>query len=140
MKRNKKTSKKQPHVPELAQGEHEVMKVLWAHDAMTVRQVMWHLHQRGRHVAYTTVLTFLQRLELKGSVKSDRSGVAYIYKPAISRERITGQKLRDVMQLLFDGAAAPMVLQLMQSETFTRSELDQFQQLIDDLETQSDSS
>lgn len=107
---------------------------------MTVRNVMWHLHQRGKHVAYTTVLTFLQRLEQKGSVTSDKSGVAYVYKPTVSRERITGQKLKEVMQQLFDGAAAPMVLQLMQSQTFTRDELDQFQQLIADLDSHSDSS
>ena len=65
---------------DLGAAELEVLRTLWDEGPTTVREVMNLLHRRGRKVAYTTVLTFLSRLEAKGCVKSDRSGVAYVYR------------------------------------------------------------
>lgn len=119
---------------ELGSAELEVLKALWESGPGTVRQVLESLHRRGRKVAYTTVLTVLTRLEQKGYVASDKSGVAYVYRAKVSRERVAGSRLKAMVQQLYDGAAAPLVLQLMQSETFTAEELDQLQRLIDRLD------
>ncbi|MHC4711323.1 MAG: BlaI/MecI/CopY family transcriptional regulator, partial [Planctomycetota bacterium] len=73
-----------PRESDLGTAELEVLKALWDHGPATVRQVMNHLHQLSRQVAYTTVLTFLTRLEQKGYVKSDKSDVAYVYRPAVT--------------------------------------------------------
>ena len=51
---------------DLGTAELEVLKVLWEHGRCTVRQVLACLHEAGRHVKYTTALTFLTRLEQKG--------------------------------------------------------------------------
>lgn len=119
---------------ELSPGELEVLKVLWQGESNTVREVMERLHARGRRIAYTTVLTFLNRLEAKGYVKSDKAGLAYVYTPRHSREKITRKRLRAVADQLFDGAVAPMVLQLMKDERFTPEEIEQFRALIDRLD------
>lgn len=110
------------------------MKVLWDEGPSTVRQTMFRLHQSGRRVAYTTVMTVLTRLEKKGFVASDRSDVAYVYRAAVSRDRVIGARVREVVRQLYDGAAAPLVLQLMQSERFSRDEIAAFQRLIDQLD------
>jgi len=74
------------HPPaELSDAELEVLKVLWEGQSNTVREVMGRLHERGRKLAYTTVLTFLSRLEQKGYVRSDKAGMAYVYKVKQSR-------------------------------------------------------
>ena len=59
---------------DLGVAELEVLKALWDEGPSTVRQVMERLHRIGRRVAYTTVLTFLSRLEQKGFVRSDVTG------------------------------------------------------------------
>lgn len=118
---------------ELGEAELETLKVLWDHGPATVRDVLDRLHEQGRRVAYTTVLTFLTRLEQKGYVSSNKSGLAYIYKPRVSRERVTKARLSSVVDQLFDGAASSMVLQLMQSERFSPEELAEFRRLIDRL-------
>jgi BlaI family penicillinase repressor len=121
-------------LPELGDAELEVLKALWDAGPGTVRQVLQHLHDRGRKVAYTTVLTVLSRLEQKGYVASDKSGLAYIYKPKVSRQKVVGSRLKAVVEQLYDGAAAPLVLHLMESQRFTPEEIEQLQRLIKKLD------
>ena len=124
-----------PRELDLGTAELEVLKALWDHGPATVREVMNHLHQQGRQVAYTTVLTFLTRLEQKGYVKSDKSDVAYVYRPAVTRAKVTKSRLRSLIEQLYDGDAKPLVLQLMRDEKFTTDEIAELQKLIDQLDT-----
>ena len=124
---------------DLGAAELEVLKVLWDGGPLTVRQVHTHLHECGRKVAYTTVLTFLTRLEQKNYVVSDKSELAYVYRAAVSRDRVGRSRLKNLVQQLYDGAVAPAVLQLVRSETLTREELDEFQALIDRLDAKLES-
>jgi predicted transcriptional regulator len=124
-----------PRETDLGTAELEVLKALWDHGPATVREVMNTLHEQGRQVAYTTVLTFLTRLEQKGFVKSNKSEVAYVYRPAVTRARITKSRLRSLIEQLYDGDAAPLVLQLMREQNFTADEIAELQKLIDHLDT-----
>ncbi len=119
---------------DLGTAELEVLKVLWDQGASTVRQVLNHMHERGRMVAYTTVLTFLTRLEQKGFVSSNKSELAYVYRPTVSRDRVGRSRLKSVVEQLYDGAVGPAVLQLVRSERLSRDELADLQKLIDRLD------
>jgi predicted transcriptional regulator len=119
--------------PELSPSELEVLKVLWEGGPATVREVMNDLRESGRELAYTTVLTFLSRLEAKGCVASDRSGVAYVYRSVVSRDHVTRSRLRGLVDQLFDGAAGPLVLQLVRQERLSASEVNELQRLVDRL-------
>jgi predicted transcriptional regulator len=123
---------------DLGTAELEVLKVLWEEGPSTVRDVLNHLHNRKRKVAYTTVLTFLTRLEQKGYVRSDRSQLAYVYSAKVSRERVSRSRLRSLLRELYDGAAAPLVLQLVREERFSREDIEQLQQLIEELDRKAD--
>ncbi len=123
-----------PRESDLGTAELEVLKALWDHGPATVRQVLNRLHEQGRRVAYTTVLTFLSRLEQKRFVKSDKSDQAYVYRPIVSRQKVTAKRLRSVIEQLYDGAVAPMVLQLMRDENFSADEIAELQNLIDPLD------
>lgn len=119
---------------ELGEGELAVMRVLWDHGALTVRDVMQHLHERGKTVAYTTVMTFLTRLEQKGVVASNKRDTAYVYRAKITRESVSATRIRSLLDQLFDGAAAPMLLQLIENERLSSEELARLRKLIDDLD------
>lgn len=120
---------------ELGDAELEVLKTLWDGGPATVRDVLAQLHANGRRVAYTTVQTVLSRLEQKGIVRSDRSGTAFRYAAAVSRERVSRTRLRTLLSQLYDGAAGQLVLQLMKNERLTADEIAQVQRLIDELDT-----
>jgi len=125
-----------PAASDLAPSELEVLKALWEGSPATCREIHSRLAERGRQLAYTTVLTFLTRLEQKRFVVSDKSGPAYAYRPRITRERVMRSRLQTLLQDLYDGAAAPLVMQLMREESFTPDEIRELQSLIEDLDGQ----
>ncbi len=125
-----------PREAELGMAELEVLKTLWDHGPATVRQVLNQLHEQGRRLAYTTVLTYLTRLEQKGYVRSDKSGLAYVYRPTVSRAKVTKSRLRSLIEELYDGAAGPLVLQLMREheQKLSTAEITELQKLINQMD------
>ena len=93
-----------PHstsAPRLGDLERVVMEHLWEaasvggpmFDGATVREV----HDRfegEREIAYTTVMTVLDRLAKKDLVTRERDGRAWRYFPADTREALTAQTMR----------------------------------------------
>ncbi|NLT29536.1 MAG: BlaI/MecI/CopY family transcriptional regulator [Propionibacterium sp.] len=72
-------------MPALGDLELRVMESLWAHaEPLSVRAVHSDIISE-RDLAYTTILTVLDRLAKKGRVKRKRSGRAWLYYPAASR-------------------------------------------------------
>ncbi len=119
---------------ELGEAELAVLRALWDGGPQTVRDVMARLHERGRKVAYTTVLTFLSRLEQKGYVGSDKREQAYVYRSKVSRDNVTRSRVRSLLDQLYDGAAGPMVLQLIENERLSSDEITRLRAMIDDLD------
>ncbi len=119
---------------DLGSSELEVLKVLWDEAPCTVREVLNHIHQRGRRVAYTTVQTLLTRLEQKQFVRSDKSDLAHVFRARVSRDRVTKSRLKTLVDQLYDGAAGPLVLQLVRSERLKPEEIEQLQELIEGLD------
>lgn len=65
--------------------EQAVMEILWTRqDALSVRDVHETL-SRDRDLAYTTVMTVLDRLAKKNLVLRSLEGRAWLYRPARSR-------------------------------------------------------
>lgn len=80
----------------LGELERSVMNVLWDASApCTVREVMDALGAlgHGRDLAYTTVMTVLDRLGGKQMVQRERDGRAFRYSPALSRDAATAELL-----------------------------------------------
>ncbi|MDZ4828950.1 MAG: BlaI/MecI/CopY family transcriptional regulator [Phycisphaerae bacterium] len=119
---------------DLGDAELAVLRVLWDFGPQTVREVMEHLHERGRRVAYTTVLTFLTRLEQKGVARSDRNDQAYVYRAKVSRASVTKSRVKALLEELYDGAAGPVVMHLVENERLTADEVTQIRKLIADLD------
>lgn len=89
-------------MPILGDLEHAVMDVLWARPAPTpVRDVHEEL-ARGREIAYTTVMTVLDRLAKKGVVDRQLDGRAWLYRPARSRLDLYVDTLNDALAGLTD--------------------------------------
>lgn len=80
-------AKRDPLGVTLGSLERQVMEVIWEAPDLTVRDV----HARlARPVAYTTVMTTLDRLYKKGFVSRTRSGRAFVYTAACTRAQVEG--------------------------------------------------
>ncbi len=123
---------------ELSEAEQEVLKTLWELGSGTVREVHEALERQGPRRAYTTVLTFLARLETKGYVASNKSGVAHIFRPTVSREALLAQRLTRLVDDVCEGTATPLVQALVQGGHFSSADIARFRQLLDDLEQEAD--
>ncbi|GAA0565633.1 BlaI/MecI/CopY family transcriptional regulator [Paractinoplanes ferrugineus] len=86
--------------------EREIMARLWAAaEPLTVRQVHEAL-SRDRDLAYTTVMTVLDRLAKKGVVVQQKADRAYRYAPAQTREEMTASVMLDALSATPDQDAA----------------------------------
>ena len=120
---------------DIATAEMDVLGSLWRLETGTVRDVLEDLGRQGRRLAYTTVLTFLGRLERKGYVtrsKADR--LAHVYRPRISRDRVMATRLGTMVKQLGDGEAAPLIMQLVQAHKLSPGDIRQLRGLLAELE------
>lgn len=124
-----------PKVPTVSETELDVLKVLWELGSGTVRQINDALRRRQRRWAYTTVLTLLRRLQVKGYVASDKSELAHVFRPAVSRESLLRQRLSHLADDLCEGTPTPLVHALVQNHRFSREEIEGFRRLLNELET-----
>ncbi|MGI5214293.1 BlaI/MecI/CopY family transcriptional regulator [Plantactinospora sp. CA-290183] len=104
--------------------ERAVMDVLWdrsagAPDGVTVREVAEVL--RDRELAYTTVMTVLDRLAGKGMVEREREGRAWRYRPAASREAHIARLMLDALDLA--GSRDAALVRFARSVTGTEAEI-----------------
>lgn len=87
--------------------EREVMDVVWRGGETTVKEVQ---NALARPVAYTTVMTTLDRLFKKGFVARTRAGRAFVYHALRTREQTEAAVARGMMSGLFAGPSAMPIL------------------------------
>ncbi len=119
--------------PGLSKGELEVARALWTLGQGTVRQV--HETLAGeRDWEFSTVQTYLRRLETKGYVTAKLDGRTRIYRARIKPKTVIRETVDDLVDRLFDGESLPLVRHLIEERRISPEELDQLKDLIDRLE------
>lgn len=96
-------------------SELDVLKVLWDRGQATVREVLETLRGAGRQWSYATVATLLDRLETKGVITSDRSELAFVYRPVISSHEVRQKRVNNLVDKLYQGEPGLLVLHLLKS-------------------------
>ncbi|MGB6023432.1 MAG: BlaI/MecI/CopY family transcriptional regulator [Ornithinimicrobium sp.] len=95
--------------------ERAVMTVLWDQGGnQSVRQVLTDLNG-SRDLAYTTVMTVLDRLAKKGLAHRTRDGRAWMYSAAASREELTAASMRVGLDTLDSGDRQAAMLHFLDS-------------------------
>ena len=114
------------------EGELEILQVLWEKEYATVREV----HEtilKTKEAGYTTTLKLMQIMFEKGLVIRDDSAKTHIYRPNVSKEKTQNQFLGKMITSLFGGSSSQLVMQALGSQSPTREELDEIQELLDNL-------
>lgn len=110
--------------------ELEIMDALWDRGPLSVQDVQ-RLLPGEPSLAYTTVQTMLNVLHRKGKVKRELKGKAFEYQATVSREKVTSQVLREVMNRLFGGSAESLVMSLVKDRHLTPERLAKLTALIE---------
>jgi BlaI family penicillinase repressor len=119
--------------PTLTPQELAIMKIVWRLERATVRDVYEALRER-RDVAYTTVMTMMKILEEKKYLKKTRIDRAYEYRPAKPRHQVVGAMVRDFLDRVFDGAAAPLLVHLAKDAKLSKAEKEAIRQMTEEIE------
>jgi predicted transcriptional regulator len=83
--------------------ELECLKALWALGEGNVKDVRLRL-TANRNLAYTTVLTVLDRLARKGGVARRKVGRSFVYAPVLSRDALRRLAVKELVDCFFDGS------------------------------------
>jgi len=113
----------------LTAAEVEIMHVVWNQGRATVRDVYETLRQR-RKVAYTSVMTMMKILEQKGHLKKEQVERAYVYQPAKPRRQVLSGMVKDFVDRVFQGAAKPLLVHLVEDKRLSREDLEEIQRLL----------
>lgn len=109
-------------VKPLTEQELEIMKIVWARESVTVRDV-YEMLRGQRPIAYTTVMTMMRILERKGHLRVSRADRAFVYRPSRPRQRVVGEMVREFVDRVFGGAAEPLVQHLVRDRHLTEEDL-----------------
>ena len=114
------------------ESELEILQVLWNKESATVRTVHEEL-SKTKDSGYTTTLKLMQIMFEKGLVTRDDRNKTHIYQPAVTREKTQKQFLNKMIDTLFAGSPASLVLQALGGHAASEEELERIQLLINDL-------
>ncbi|MGH9466449.1 MAG: BlaI/MecI/CopY family transcriptional regulator [Terriglobales bacterium] len=87
---------------ELPQLELDCLAQIWTAGEASVADVHRSLAGHGRQLAYTTVLTVLDRLRRKQVIERRRHGRAYLYRSLVNREQMRAHALARLVRNYFD--------------------------------------
>jgi len=121
-----------PKAVKPTESELEILSILWDKHAATVRAVHEELC-KTKDAGYTTTLKLMQIMFEKNLVTRDDSNKTHIYMPAVSKEKTQKQFLNRMINGLFSGSSAELVLQALGQNDTSNAELEKIQQLIDEL-------
>lgn len=105
------------------------MKVVWDRGRVTVRDVYESLRER-RKVAYTTVMTMMRILEDKGYLSKSETAKAHIYEATEAKDHVVGGMVSEFLQRVFDGAAKPLLLHLVENREVSAKEMEEIAALL----------
>ncbi|WP_406695098.1 BlaI/MecI/CopY family transcriptional regulator [Singulisphaera sp. Ch08] len=114
-------------------SELDVLKVLWDRGQATVREVLETLRAAGRQWSYATVATLLDRLETKGVVTSDRSELAFVYRPAITTQEVRQKRVNNLVEKLYQGETGLLVLHLLKSHPLDARQAKEVQSVLEEM-------
>lgn len=114
------------------EGEMEILQVLWKKGNCTVREVHEALNKKDS--GYTTTLKLMQIMHEKGLVDRDTSSKTHIYRSLVNQEQTQQQMVNKMIDNVFNGSAARLVMQALGNKTASQEEIDLIKAYLDKLE------
>lgn len=115
----------------LTPQELEIMKLVWQRESATVRDVYEALLER-RKIAYTTVMTMMKILEVKGYLRKRRQDRAFVYQSTQPKNQVIGGMIREFVDRVFNGAAEPLLVHLVKSKRISEKDLQKIVRMVEE--------
>ena len=113
----------------LTDAEHRIMEVVWEKGAATVAEVAEALSGKDG-TAYTTILTMMRILQVKGYLSCQKQGRAHLYTPKVDRDTAARKAVHQLLTKFFAGSPGELVLSFLREEELSPQELDDLKKQI----------
>ncbi len=123
--------------PGLSKGELEVARVLWQLGSASVREV-YEAFPDQRAIDFSTVQTYLRRLESKGYVRGKLEGRTRIYATKVKPRTVIRETINDLLERLFGGEALPLMRHLIEDRGMGDDEIAELRDLLNNLTEEND--
>ncbi|MEM8947549.1 MAG: BlaI/MecI/CopY family transcriptional regulator [Planctomycetota bacterium] len=121
----------------LSKSEMEIAQVLWKLGEASAREVTEAL-PKSRKLDFSTVQTYLSRLENKRYVRSKLVGRAKVYRSSVKPQQVVREAVDDFVKLLFGGEKIPLVRHLVSDTDVSKEDLAELRALLEKMEAESD--
>jgi predicted transcriptional regulator len=120
--------------------ELEILKLIWRDGSLPAADVRDKLADEiGRDLAHTSVITTLNVMTDKGYLSRKRNGKSFLFRAKVRENTISRGMIGDLVDRVFDGSAAAMMLKLIESRNITSDELQEVEKLVSELKQKSKS-
>lgn len=113
--------------------ELEILQAIWEKGAASVKDVHEALGGDKTN-GYTTILKLMQIMHEKGLLSRQKNGKLHLYKALQSQENTRQQMLDKMIDTVFQGSAAQMVMSALGNKKSSKEELDEIRKYLDNLE------
>lgn len=114
--------------------EIEIMPIVWRNGKVTVKDVFEEMYEKHK-LAYTTIMTVMNRLAKKGILEQDRSTIPYVYSAAISKQDMAAKMLDEVVDKVLDGSAGLLVSYCLERGKASSDQINSLKNLIAEKES-----
>ena len=119
-----------PESEQLGELETAVMAVLWQSEQCDVNEVLERL-EWDKPLAYTTIMTVMNRLVDKQFLERTRSGRKYLYTAVVKRKEAARTRFKKIVDGFYGGLTGLAVSELLGSEDdVSEDELDALEELV----------
>jgi BlaI family transcriptional regulator, penicillinase repressor len=117
----------------ISESEWQVMSIVWTKAPVSASEVVEVLsQQKGWHSR--TIRTLLDRLVKKMALKTRFEGKRYVYEPLITLEEGRRQESRSLLQRVFGGEPAAMLLHLVEETKLTKADIKKLKAILSEKE------
>ena len=116
----------------ITEKELEIMKLLWNHGPMFVREMLQYYPDPKPH--FNTVSTTVRNLEEKGYIGHKAVGGSYRYHPLAEEQQFRDKSLKELIATFFNNSYRSAVSALVEEEKIS---IDELKEIIDLVEQRS---
>lgn len=116
-------------------SELEILQIIWKKGSCTVREVNEELSGlKGTEIGYTTTLKLMQIMHEKGLLERETGSRTHIYKALVSQSKTKQNILDTLIETVFNGSAAQLVMQAMSNKKSSKEEIEMIKKYLEQLD------
>lgn len=116
-------------LPQISEGEFEVMKVVWRKAPVSTTEVTDEL-TRETSWSPKTIQTMLKRLVTKGALTYHKEGRVFIYSPIIDEKEYLDHKSHSFLHRYFHGDITALVSSYIENDQLTSSDIKTLREIL----------